>query len=138
MFTVQFKRCFQAAHRLSEYEGKCSRIHGHNFYVEVEIAVDHLGEDGFVVEWDHIRTVIDRFDHRLILRDGDPYANALPAEWVYAVPSDPTTEFMAGYLATEIAQAALAHNTRCWNVDAHLQLRETDSIMAYGQASAKR
>jgi 6-pyruvoyltetrahydropterin/6-carboxytetrahydropterin synthase len=33
---------FQAAHFLKEYKGKCEKIHGHTFQVEVAIEIQEL------------------------------------------------------------------------------------------------
>jgi 6-pyruvoyltetrahydropterin/6-carboxytetrahydropterin synthase len=132
--TVYFTRTFQAAHRLSGHLGKCSRIHGHNFALEVEIETDELGDDGFVVEFDYVKQLVDEYDHRLILKDGDPVADHLPADWVVLVPDDPSTEFMAGYLADQLATLVRLKNSDGGEVYVEVTLRETDSIAASGCA----
>ena len=38
---------FQAAHYLREYKGKCERVHGHTFQVEVKIEVRELDPTGW-------------------------------------------------------------------------------------------
>ena len=37
---------FQAAHFLKEYKGKCEKVHGHTFQVEVAVAVPELDRTG--------------------------------------------------------------------------------------------
>jgi len=62
---------FEAAHLLPHHPGKCSRLHGHSYRLEVYVAgtlvadgalagmVDDFAHVGAVVE----ETVIDRLDH---------------------------------------------------------------------------
>ena len=38
-WTLKVRDKFQAAHFLREYKGKCEKVHGHTFQVEVEIEV---------------------------------------------------------------------------------------------------
>ncbi len=35
MYTLKVKSHFDAAHRIRDYKGKCSRTHGHRWDVEV-------------------------------------------------------------------------------------------------------
>lgn len=129
MPTVEFERVFQAAHRLPDYDGKCARIHGHNFHLRVSITVHDLDEQGFVVEFEKVKSIIDAFDHRLILSRDDPIKLGTPADWTILVPGPPTTEFMAQFFADQIAGM--------WPLGKTLvetELRETDSIMAKGRS----
>ena len=41
---------FDAAHHLPSYQGKCSRVHGHTYKVEVVID-GPVGDDGFVMDF---------------------------------------------------------------------------------------
>lgn len=136
MPTAIFDRTFQAAHRLLNHDGKCSRIHGHNFEVAMHIETDFVGEDGFVVEFDHVKQLIDAYDHRLILNEDDDLRLGDPADetWYVHVPGDPTTEFMAQYLAHELAIMVRRKNERAGAIRVHVTLRETESIAAMGVA----
>jgi 6-pyruvoyltetrahydropterin/6-carboxytetrahydropterin synthase len=140
MPTVEFERTFQAAHRLSGYDGKCARIHGHNFHVRTRITTDLLGSDGFAVEFDRVKQVIDRYDHRLILNTNDRglLGPPLSDDWIVYVEQDPTTEYMAQHLAEQLAQATADANDCAAYVEVELWLRETDSIMAYAKTPWRR
>jgi 6-pyruvoyltetrahydropterin/6-carboxytetrahydropterin synthase len=46
---------FQAAHFLREYKGKCERIHGHTFQVEVQIEITELGRTGIGIDFAEIK-----------------------------------------------------------------------------------
>jgi 6-pyruvoyltetrahydropterin/6-carboxytetrahydropterin synthase len=46
---------FQAAHFLKEYQGKCEKIHGHTFEVEVVIEVQGLDKTGIGIDFTRIK-----------------------------------------------------------------------------------
>lgn len=60
---------FSACHFLAEHE-KCSRLHGHNYYVSVEIS-DNLDENFFVVDFIDLKKVIQEIieplDHYILV-----------------------------------------------------------------------
>lgn len=59
---------FQAAHYLEEYKGKCEKIHGHTFRVEVEIAIAELDGTGIGIDFTEIKEVLAGIlpDHTLL------------------------------------------------------------------------
>ncbi len=61
---------FEAAHHLPWHPGRCRRLHGHGYRLEVTVE-GPLGDQGIVVDFDDLRRVvqrevIDRYDHRLL------------------------------------------------------------------------
>ena len=59
---------FGAAHFLPHYDGKCSRLHGHTWWVEVTISGEINDKTGMVVDFVLVKrileTIIDKyFDH---------------------------------------------------------------------------
>jgi 6-pyruvoyltetrahydropterin/6-carboxytetrahydropterin synthase len=56
---------FQAAHFLREYKGKCERIHGHTFQVEVQIEATELDRTGIGIDFAEIKVKLARIlpDH---------------------------------------------------------------------------
>ena len=48
-YSLTCEMLFDAAHRLSNYEGKCKRIHGHTYRVIIEISADSLNDWGIRV-----------------------------------------------------------------------------------------
>ena len=61
---------FEAAHQLPWHQGKCQRLHGHSYRLEVTVA-GPIGRNGIVVDFSDVRRVvqrevIDRFDHRYL------------------------------------------------------------------------
>lgn len=135
---VIFHREFSAAHRLQDDPSPCVRIHGHNYVVDVEIETN--AEGTMVVPHSVVKHSIDQFDHRLILEENDPFLWGTPDVaahiGVVRVPGAPTTEFLAQYLAEEIANEAQAwrrdQNQDPGFIDVTVTLRETKSISAVG------
>ncbi|MFH1283536.1 MAG: 6-carboxytetrahydropterin synthase QueD [bacterium] len=70
MFEIYVKDSFSAAHQLKECKGKCERIHGHNWNVEVAISSSILSGGGMVVDFKHVQKklskVLQTLDHKLL------------------------------------------------------------------------
>ncbi|HVE46157.1 MAG TPA: 6-carboxytetrahydropterin synthase QueD [Acidimicrobiales bacterium] len=61
---------FDAAHELPWHPGKCRRLHGHTYRLEVSVE-GPLDENGIVLDFDDLSTVVrrevlERFDHRFL------------------------------------------------------------------------
>lgn len=71
MYSVTKSFHFCAAHRLHDYEGKCSNIHGHNYKVEITLESPELVKDMVVDFGDMTRTIgkwiDDKLDHALLI-----------------------------------------------------------------------
>lgn len=107
--TCTFKFCY--GHRLLGYDGKCSRLHGHNARLDVTFGASEL-VDGFVLDFtiakQLVKKIIDAgYDHYMILEDGDLVAGYLYAndEPFISVRYRPTAENIAEAILNEIAQA---------------------------------
>lgn len=75
-----------AAHSLQlSYESKCSRMHGHNWQLEIFlVSRDKLNEDGMVEDFTHIKKVIQsKMDHANLneIFDFNPTAENL-GKWI--------------------------------------------------------
>lgn len=59
---------FSAAHFLREYQGKCEKLHGHTFQVEVEIKVNELDRAGIGIDFTEIKKKLAAIlpDHTLL------------------------------------------------------------------------
>jgi 6-pyruvoyltetrahydropterin/6-carboxytetrahydropterin synthase len=70
MYTITKEYHFSASHRLFGLaeDHPCSRLHGHNYVVEVELQSERLNDAGFVRDYhelDTLKTYIDdKIDHR--------------------------------------------------------------------------
>lgn len=61
---------FSACHFLKEHF-KCSRLHGHNYYVSVEIISDKLDNNYFVVDFmelnEKLKEIVEPMDHNILI-----------------------------------------------------------------------
>jgi 6-pyruvoyltetrahydropterin/6-carboxytetrahydropterin synthase len=48
---------FDAAHLLPGYQGKCARLHGHTYQVEI-VVEGEVGKDGFVMDFYQLKRII--------------------------------------------------------------------------------
>ena len=86
---------FASAHTLRDYPGACSRMHGHNWKLELEVVAKALDDVGMGIDFKQMKNaaneVGDRLDHRY-LNDLDPFTEI-----------NPTAENIAAYMYREIA-----------------------------------
>ncbi len=59
---------FQAAHFLREYQGKCEKVHGHTFHVEVHVRVTQLDKTGIGIDFADIKQALTEIlpDHTML------------------------------------------------------------------------
>lgn len=65
---------FDCAHMLSQYEGKCSNLHGHTYHGIVTIESDTHVDTGMVVDYNKIKQIVDKYDHAVIF-SSDEFRN---------------------------------------------------------------
>ena len=69
-YTVKIITDFSAAHSLRDYPGVCSRVHGHNWKVEVDVMASKLDSIGMGIDFRDLkkatRELIETLDHRNI------------------------------------------------------------------------
>ena len=86
---------FASAHTLRNYPGACSRMHGHNWKVELEAVATRLDDVGMGVDFKVMkqaaREVGSRLDHQY-LNDLEPFKDI-----------NPTAENIAAYMYKEIS-----------------------------------
>lgn len=67
MYEIYIKRNFSAAHRLAGYKGNCSKLHGHNWKVTVEVQTDKVDKIGISVDFrklgKNLDIILDELDH---------------------------------------------------------------------------
>jgi len=65
---LRVREKFSAAHFLKEYRGKCEKIHGHTFQVEVKIEVTELDKTGIGIDFAEIKRKLAELlpDHTLL------------------------------------------------------------------------
>lgn len=74
MRTLTVDRSTATAHRLVEYDGVCSFIHGHNmdWEVELEVSMEDVGSDNMPLDFKDVSSLIDEYDHAVVLNTEDP------------------------------------------------------------------
>ncbi len=86
---------FEAAHQLPDYPGKCARLHGHNWKVEVTVTGTELNSLGMIMDFKDLKAevnkVIDALDHY--------YLNDLPEFKTL----NPTAENIVKYIYDSLA-----------------------------------
>ena len=107
MFEIKVKGEFDAAHRVAGYPGKCDRLHGHSWTVELSATGQQLDELGMLVDFKRVRgalmEVLDTMDHQ--------YLNELPP----FREVNPTAENLARYIYQVLAKQPI------FGAQAHLQ-----------------
>lgn len=80
-YTLKILTDFASAHTLRNYPGDCSRMHGHNWKLEVEVAATALNEHGMGMDFKTIKTaareLAKTLDHRY-LNDIPPFDTINP------------------------------------------------------------
>lgn len=113
-YTLKVVTDFASAHTLREYPGKCSRMHGHNWKLEVEVAASALDEIGMGIDFGRIkevaRAMAERLDHQY-LNDLAPFDRI-----------NPTAENIAGYffkgLSEQLNDARIrVHAVTLWETE---------------------
>ena len=91
MYGLKTESAFDAAHFLSDYDGKCENLHGHRWHVIAWIEVDELQTSGqekdMVVDFGDfkraLRSLVAQFDHMFIVEEG-----SLAPETIAALESE--------------------------------------------------
>ncbi len=100
---------FSAGHALRCYQGKCERLHGHNFSVEAVVEGETLlpGTE-FLVDFSllkkDLRAVLEGLDHT-ILNEVPPFDRI-----------NPSSENLARHIFQALIPAAVRHGVRLYSV----------------------
>ena len=120
MYYLKTSACFDSAHFLHGYNGKCANIHGHHWLVEVKILSDKLhecGENrGMIVDFSDFKQAVKElaasFDHTLIYEKNTLKSTtiaALKEEGFSLLETDfrPTAENFAAHIYAELSGKGL-------------------------------
>ena len=95
-------------HRILHHDGKCSRPHGHNYEITVEVT-GRLSEEGWVVDKGDVTDVIDEWDHMFLVQTGDPLIEAFETsgdgDSLVVLNHPPTAEVMSVILEERMLEA---------------------------------
>jgi 6-pyruvoyltetrahydropterin/6-carboxytetrahydropterin synthase len=108
MYQVRVEADFAAAHFLTDYHGKCERLHGHNYRVLAHARGTELGPGGMLVDFgvlkQALRTVCGYLDHSNLNE-------------ISEFDGNPSAERIARYVFTRIR--AMAPDIPLWAVDVY-------------------
>ena len=120
MYGLKTEVEFDAAHFLTDYEGKCENLHGHRWRVVVYIEQDELQEAGqerdMVIDFARfkreVRALAAELDHMFIVEEGSlaqTTLDALAAETfkLYMVPFRTTSENFARFFCERLTAQGL-------------------------------
>ena len=120
MYYLKTSACFDSAHFLHGYNGKCANIHGHHWLVEVKILSDKLhecGENrGMILDFSDFKQAVKElaasFDHTLIYEKNTLKPKtiaALKEEGFSLLETDfrPTAENFAAHIYAELSGKGL-------------------------------
>jgi len=102
MTLIKTSSNFESAHRLSNYDGKCKRLHGHNWKVDLEVELNKLNSLGMVYDFSCLKNNLLLFDHKVLLKknkENIKLFKGLPEEWICWFDFEPTAENLAKYFA---------------------------------------
>ena len=116
MFRLSIEVSISAAHYLKEYSGACSRMHGHNWKIQVMVSSEQTDKADMVIDFKDLKDltwqVVGKFGHQTI--------NQIP-------PFDrqnPTAENLARHFYREIGRLLPSHvsmdTIRLWETEKYL------------------
>ncbi len=91
MYELMIETKFAAAHQLRNYNGRCERLHGHNWKVEVHVAAENLNDIGLAIDFkvlkDTTNELLSVLEHSFV-NDVFPFTEINPsseniAKWLY-------------------------------------------------------
>ena len=139
---IKTKRMISSGH-IVDGNTKCSRLHGHNWFVYVKITGD-IGEDGMVLDFLEAKKIIDELDHKFILtqkqiirEEGISYIvkaggrdYVLPKDVCYIINKPfSTSEYLAEYFVEKFNEAL---KVRLQSFEVKVMVQETpDSFSEY-------
>ena len=112
MFEIKVKGEFDAAHRVAGYPGKCDRLHGHSWTVELSVTGCQLDELGMLADFKVVRgtlmKLLDTMDHQ--------YLNELPCFQGINPTAENIAQFIYRALVKEpvFSQAARLQSVCVW------------------------
>lgn len=91
MYEITIESQFSGAHQLRGYKGKCEKLHGHNWKVQVTVSAERLNELDMVMDFHELKKitneVLSTLDHSF-LNEVFPFTEINPsseniAKWLY-------------------------------------------------------
>lgn len=92
---------FEAAHRISNYQGACSQVHGHSYKLQITVSAEMPGENDMILDFKILKELVQNhvlslWDHSLMLKENAENRQFFlnyPGK-IYWMDSEPTAERM--------------------------------------------
>ena len=102
-FTISYSAEFPAAHQLKDYDGKCKRLHGHNYRVELSVCRKTLNPQGMVIDFIVLKELLEGVIA--------PLEHGFLNETVH--PVHPTAELTAKRIYAGLERVLRQHDRHC-------------------------
>lgn len=109
MISITKKIEFEAAHRLSNYRGACSEIHGHTYKLAATVSGIIDPDTDMILDFKTLKSILhlsilDPLDHALILKENSENRRIFSAYTgkITWMESEPTSERMIEWMAKKI------------------------------------
>ena len=110
MFEITVYSHFAGAHRLRYLRGRCEKLHGHNWKIEVAVVSNRLNREGIVLDFgilkQKVEQVLKTLDHT--------YLNELP----YFAKIEPSSENIARYIFEKMEKEVSRYRVKLKRVTA--------------------
>lgn len=92
---------FEAAHRISNYQGACSQVHGHSYKLQITVSAEMPGDNDMILDFKVLKDLVQNhvlslWDHSLMLKgnaENRQFFLNYPGK-IYWMDSEPTAERM--------------------------------------------
>jgi 6-pyruvoyltetrahydropterin/6-carboxytetrahydropterin synthase len=113
MYIISVKTTFSAAHNIEGYDGNCSRVHGHNYKIEVSVKADEVNKLGMCVDFRKLMQIAKKttslLDHKNL--NNIPFFNK----------NNPTAENIAEFIykkvKKELKGKIAIHSVKVWETE---------------------
>jgi 6-pyruvoyltetrahydropterin/6-carboxytetrahydropterin synthase len=111
MYKITVLSHFSGAHHLRCLHGKCEKLHGHNWKIEVSIVSDRLNPEGVVIDFQilkqKVQKVLKNLDHTFL--------NDLPSFSKKEPSSENIARYIFGQLRSELkGYRATLQEVKAW------------------------
>lgn len=110
MYELQIITQFAAAHQLRNYRGKCEKLHGHNWRIEVFVKGEKLNDTGLLIDFKEVKDAT----HRILEELDHSFLNELPQ----FKDQNPSSENIASYIFKRLSNKLNDTNIKVGKVTA--------------------
>ncbi len=113
MYIISIKTGFSASHRIRGYKGNCSRLHGHNYRVEVNVRAKTLNKLGMCIDFRELKSISNKVMEKLDHKNLNDIA--------FFKKNNPTAENIARFIYNRVKknlkEKSLLHSITVWETE---------------------